>query len=450
MTLALMKKSWMTTMMMMTTCVFLQLVEDFLTLNMCYHLSLHHLHTPLHWHLTHHRLMLASWTLMINLASHLDFRLGHSLILLDLRTPLNLDLLSQLDPMDFMDLLNFYLIQRWMCLSVSGNHHENPVQKLHFKYLNFLNHLNSQLLKLHNLTHTLPLCTNLRQMKIFELTDVASNSKRPCRLAHIDVHHLHVQSHMILQNLTKKAMILDFHHLTLRISKLRHCQQVGSLKTATSPWKTTPKIFGSSKQDVWFDITLFLAGHFLTPELFLPKTSAICQFFSNSWTMWGLLSPSMTMALDILLTRSKTAMAPCPTLHGWLHCFPTQWRYSQRTWTSCICCHDCKTDWQEREAQRTRKMRKVAPKNEINERKLSLEDRLLFHQAKVKQRCLDFPDHKRGRSCPHTDEQNFVEVVEECRRHPTCKGETRRAWLCWCRRLSRRARHCISSFDKVG
>ena len=30
-------------------------------------------------------------------------------------------------------------------------------------------------------------------------------------------------------------------------------------------------------------------------------------------------------------------------------------------------------------------MRKVAPKNEINERKLSLEDRLLFHQAKVKE-----------------------------------------------------------------
>jgi hypothetical protein len=32
-----------------------------------------------------------------------------------------------------------------------------------------------------------------------------------------------------------------------------------------------------------------------------------------------------------------------------------------------------------------RKMRKVAPKNEINERKLSLEDRLVFHQAKVKE-----------------------------------------------------------------
>ncbi|CAL1169911.1 unnamed protein product [Cladocopium goreaui] len=118
--------------------------------------------------------------------NHLDFRLDHSLILLDLRTSLNLDLLSQLDPMDFMDLLNFYMIQRWMCRSAWESRHANPVQNLNFKHLNLLNHLNiqfhlhlqfntlnhlnSQLLKLHNLTHTLPPCINLRQMKTFELT----------------------------------------------------------------------------------------------------------------------------------------------------------------------------------------------------------------------------------------------------------------------------------------
>ena len=191
---------------------------------------------------------------------------GPSLILLDLRTSLNLDLLSQLDPMDFMDLLNFYMIQRWMCRPALGSRHTNPVQNLNFKHLNFLNHLNtqlhfhlqfntlnhlnSQLLKLHNLIHTLPRCINLRQTKTFELTGVASNFKKPCRLAHTDVHHLHAQCHIILHNMTKKMLILDFQRLTLRISKLRHCQEVGSLKTATSPWKTTPKIFGSSKQDV--------------------------------------------------------------------------------------------------------------------------------------------------------------------------------------------------------
>ena len=35
--------------------------------------------------------------------------------------------------------------------------------------------------------------------------------------------------------------------------------------------------------------------------------------------------------------------------------------------------------------QAQRKFRKAAPKSEVNERKLSLEDRLLFHQAKVKE-----------------------------------------------------------------
>jgi hypothetical protein len=145
-----------------------------------------------------------------------------------LRTPLNLDLLSQLDLMDFMDFLNLCLIQRWMCQSMLGNLPENPVQMPHLKrhhlhliYLNIqmpfynqsnqLNYLNSnRMIKLLNLTHSQPLFTNQRQRKTSELIGVASNSKRPCRLDLIDVHRQLAQFHMILHNPSKMTLNLDF------------------------------------------------------------------------------------------------------------------------------------------------------------------------------------------------------------------------------------------------
>ena len=57
------------------------------------------------------------------------------------------------------------------------------------------------------------------------------------------------------------------------------------------------------------------------------------------------------------------------------------------------------------------------PKSEINEKKFSLEDRLLFHQAKMKERSVVLPDYQRGRPRSYNDLSNSAQVVEKPRRH---------------------------------
>ena len=118
----------------------------------------------------------------------------------------------------------------------------------------------------------------------------------------------------------------------------------------------------------------------------------------------------------------------------WLHCVPTQRRDPQRTWTSCICCDDCKAGWQEREDQLRAQNAKSCSQERDQRKKAEPEDPFSSSQSEraqefLRQRRVDLSIHQRGRPWPHTHEQNFAEVGEECRRHATSQGETRRAWL---------------------
>ena len=66
----------------------------------------------------------------------------------------------------------------------------------------------------------------------------------------------------------------------------------------------------------------------------------------------------------------------------WLHCVPTQRRDPQRTWTSCICCDDCKAGWQEREDQLRAQNAKSCSQERDQRKKAEPEDPFSSSQVK--------------------------------------------------------------------
>ena len=185
-----------------------------------------------------------------------------------------------------------------MCPLALENRPENPVRNLylhnlHLLYFNSLillhnllkqqNLLNSQQQQQHHsLIHTQLHFINLRQLKISEHIGVGFNFRKPCLGPN---RRMPTAREDPYARPPDEEAEFSLSAIESKTSMSLRCPLVGSLKMDTSPLKITPKIFGRSKLDVFFDITLFHGELFSIHELFQPRISATCQFHYNSWTM---------------------------------------------------------------------------------------------------------------------------------------------------------------------